>query len=116
MKDQFTINRGSLWRIGVVGLLGLVVLAVSFWWVDGETEYGSVVQFGQTFPTGGGQVQSFITVVISDGTEVKAWLPMEQEIWDTFSAGVRSNARMVVELRRGGQDEPWKFHRVLTKP
>jgi len=72
-----------------------------------ETKAGTVTGFGQSL---GGMVQSFVTVELDDGTQVKAWLPEDQKVWDTMSRG--ANSRTIrVEITREG--ESWKYVRVL---
>ena len=46
-----------------------------------KNESGRVIKFGQAVPSGGGIVQSYVTVQLDDGSEVQAWLPQDDALW-----------------------------------
>lgn len=77
-----------------------------------ETKVGTVTGFGQSIPAGGGMVQSYVTVKLDDGTELKAWLPQDDELWTTMRLGAKSG-KIRIEIKHEG--EFWKFVRVLPK-
>jgi hypothetical protein len=75
-----------------------------------RTETGRVIAFGQAIPAGGGLVQSYVTVELDDGTEVYAWLPQDDSLWNTLQRGAASG-NIRIKIRRDG--EFWKFDQIL---
>ena len=92
----------------------LIMLAVSLVLAacGSGTKVGTVTGFGQAVPAGGGLVQSYVTVKLEDGTEVKAWLPQDDELWSTMQQGAKYGT-IRIEIKREG--EFWKFVRLLPK-
>jgi hypothetical protein len=88
-------------------LLVLVSLTVT---ACAEKKVGLVTNFGQSIPAGGGMVQSFVTVKLDDSTELRAWLPQDDKIWNMMRTGAKSG-KIRVEVQREG--EFWKFVQVL---
>jgi len=70
-----------------------------------ETAQGKII--GAYQPLRSGMVQMYIVVELDDGTEVDAWLPQDQAIWDKVSMNLR------VEIQREGAEESWEFVRFL---
>lgn len=71
-----------------------------------ETAQGKIT--GAYQPLRSGMVQMYIVVELDDGTEVDAWLPQDQAVWDR----VRKNLRVEIQ-REGGDDGYWEFVRFL---
>ncbi len=77
-----------------------------------KKEQGKVVGFGQTM----GVVQSYINVELSDGSQVKVWLPMDDDIWDEMQSFVRyGKGEKYVEIKRKVTKDYWEFEKVIEK-
>jgi hypothetical protein len=92
----------------VLPLVLTVILAVA---ACTETKIGDVRSWGQSAPPGGGVVQSYVGVKLDDGTEVTAWLPEDQALWDLMSARVRNGLAKQAEIKRDGKF--WRFVREI---
>jgi len=79
-----------------------------------KVEQGKVVGFGQSMS---GMVQSFVKVELSDGSEVSAWLPMDDNLWDQMSAAAKNSQRsdLFVEIKYKKSDDYWEYVKVVEK-
>jgi len=108
-SSSFKIHIGQkpFW---LMGMSLIFVLSIVLTGCGSGTKVGTVTGFGQAI---GGTVQSYVTVILDDdGTEVKAWLPQDDELWNTMQQGAKSGT-IRVEVERDG--EFWKFVRILPK-
>ncbi|NIM13314.1 MAG: hypothetical protein GTO45_14475 [Candidatus Aminicenantes bacterium] len=74
------------------------------------TKKGTVTNFGQSVPLKGGLVQSYVSVEFDDGTKGKAWLPNDQNVWDTFRREAQYHW-VRIEIQRKGKI--WKYVKTL---
>ena len=93
-------------------LLALVVLIVAGMPLAActSTKTGTVTQFGQSIPAGGGMVQSFIEVKLPDGNVVRAWLENDDKLWTEMHSAAESG-RTKVEIRLEGKF--WRYVRMV---
>ena len=79
-----------------------------------QVEQGKAVGFGQSMS---GMVQSFVQVELSDGSEVSAWLPMDDDLWDQMSAAAKNSQRsdLFVEIKYKKSDDYWEYVKVVEK-
>lgn len=104
------IGRKPFW---LISMLLIFVLSIALTGCGSGTKVGTVTSFGQAVPAGGGMVQSYVTVMLDDdGTEVEAWLPQDDALWNTMRQGANSGA-IRVEVKRDGKF--WKFVQILPK-
>jgi len=76
-----------------------------------QTEQGKVTGFGQTM----GTVQSYIKVELSDGTEVQAWLPEVDSIWDRMHNHVRyGSGDLYVEIKHNRSKDYWEYVKEIV--
>jgi len=77
-----------------------------------KVEQGKVVGFGQTMS---GYVQSFVNVELSDGSEVRAWLPVDDAIWNEMSRAAKNSQRsdVYIEIKYKKSDEYWEYVKVI---
>ena len=88
------------YRIGLLAVAIVVTLLATG--CGGGTEQGTVVDFGQSVPAGGGMVQSYV-VVESDGREeVTVWLPDDQAVWDAMMGAAGSPGSTNSEYEKDG--------------
>jgi hypothetical protein len=80
---------------------------------SGRVEQGKVTGFGQSM----GVVQSFVRVELADGTEVKAWLPQDDELWTKMQRYVRNGGpgEMFVEIRYNRSKDYWEYLKIVEK-
>jgi len=75
-----------------------------------RTETGTVTDFGQSVSASGGVVQSFVLVRLDDGTEVRAWLPEDDQLWRNLDDGAKSR-KLRIKIQKEG--EAWRFAEIL---
>jgi protein-disulfide isomerase len=75
-----------------------------------KNESGRVIKFGQAVLAGGGIVQSYVRVQLDDGSEVLAWLPIDDALWVEMREAARSG-KTLVEIKPQG--DAWEFVQVL---
>ena len=93
-------------------LLTIFVVSLVLVACGSGTKVGTVTGFGQAVSAGGGMVQSYVTVKLDvDGTEAKAWLPQDDELWNTMRQRAKSG-NIRIEIKR--EEEYWIFVRVLS--
>lgn len=79
-----------------------------------KVDQGKVVGFGQSMS---GMVQSFVMVELSDGSEVRAWLPMDDDLWDEMSSAAENSERsdVIVEIKFNKSENYWDYVKVVPK-
>jgi len=68
--------------------------------------------FEQFVPASGGTVQSYLKVNLDDGTEIKAWLPQDDELWGSLQNEIK-NGRIRVDVSFDG--EFWRFEGMSSE-
>lgn len=77
-----------------------------------KVEQGKVVGFGQTMS---GYVQSFVNVELSDGSEVRAWLPVDDDIWNEMSNAAKNSRSydVFIEIKYKKSKDYWEYIKVI---
>jgi hypothetical protein len=92
-------------RIVLLVILVASVLLLSACGAETETAQGKIKGLSPALRSG--MMQMYIVVELNDSTEVGAWLPEDQAIWDKVSMNQR------VEIQREGAEKDWEFVRFL---
>ena len=117
----FCQNRVIQGYLVITALLSLLLLQSG---CVAKTEQGKLVAFSQSVPgldPSSGMVHSSIKVEIADGSEVEAWLPDDQKIWDEMSDLVESRrleglsgGEKIVQIKYNRAKKYWEFDKNLT--
>lgn len=90
-------------RIWIIAFISLFIMTAC----GKKIGIGKVTSFNQSVPVSGGIVQSFVTVKLADGTEVKAWLPQGSDLWRTLS----ERKAICIKIQR--KRNIWRFVEIL---
>lgn len=95
-----------------IALLVTFIISIMLIGCGGPKQEGTVTGFGQSVPSGGGMVQSFVNVELDDGSELIAWLPQDDALWNTMRN--RANSRSLrIEIQQ--EEDYWVYVRTVSE-